>query len=312
MAQYNYWPRYGPENYSFILPLEDSFDAVKSTEWMQINWIHSVVWSIAYVLAIFAGQKIMEGRKAFLLDTQLFFWNAGLAIFSILGFVRMTPEWFWSWHGNSFAYSVCTASFAQGVTGFWTEQFAMSKVAELVDTGFIVLRKKPLLFLHWYHHITVLVYTWHAYKDHTASGRWFIWMNYGVHALMYSYYALRALKIRTPKQVAMIITILQISQMVMGVAIGITVRNIKNAGGACQQTWENLGLCFTIYFTYFLLFCNFFYHAYVKKNNRYTVTDKKSKKTEATESLKEDINANIPSSGAVTRSSAKRRAVKAD
>lgn len=83
------------------------------------------------------------------------------------------------------------------------------------------------------------MYTWHAYKDHTASGarkyfsynlvsgRWFIWMNYGVHALMYSYYALSAIKFRPPKQVAMLVTILQISQMVMGVTIGIHVYNIK-------------------------------------------------------------------------------------
>lgn len=135
----------------------------------------------------------MEGRKPFLLDSALFYWNLFLAAFSLMGFLRMSPEMYWSINSNSFTYSICTASYAQGVTGplnpiiivrallgFWTEQFAMSKVFEFADTAFIVLRKRPLIFLHWYHHVTVLVYTWHAYKDHTASGRWFIWMNYAV------------------------------------------------------------------------------------------------------------------------------------
>ncbi|GMT24916.1 hypothetical protein PFISCL1PPCAC_16213 [Pristionchus fissidentatus] len=317
MARHDYWPRYGLENYSFVLPLEDSFNGATSTAWMQENWLHSLSASAAYLVVIFGGQKFMESRKPFALDTPLFLWNAALAIFSILGFLRMTPEWFWSWTGeNDLKYSICVASFAQAVSGFWTEQFALSKVryihrsidrteirasvskrlialtmriisiAELLDTVFIVARKRPLLFLHWYHHISVLVYTWHAYKDHTASGRWFIWMNYGVHAVMYSYYAIRSLKWRTPKWIAMLITVLQISQMIAGVTIGIAVYRIKSAGGECQQTWENLGLNLSMYFSYFLLFCNFFYHAYLKK----TVADKKDKssKTEETKELKEE------------------------
>ncbi|ULT95035.1 hypothetical protein L3Y34_004046 [Caenorhabditis briggsae] len=261
----------------------------------------------------------MEKYKPFQLDTPLFIWNSFLAIFSILGFLRMTPEFIWSWSaaGNSFKYSICHSSYAQGVTGFWTEQFAMSKLFELIDTVFIVLRKRPLIFLHWYHHVTVMIYTWHAYKDHTASGRWFIWMNYGVHALMYSYYALRSLKFRLPKQMAMVVTTLQLAQMVMGVIIGVTVYRIKSSGEYCQQTWDNLGLCFGVYFTYFLLFANFFYHAYVKKNNRYTEVKKEKKQEEVAPieimELKEDINANIAEPSITTRSVAARRKVhKAD
>lgn len=269
MARYDYWPRYGQENFSLVMPFEETFDAVKSTVWMQNNWTHSMTFSAAYVVAIFGIKKLMEPRKPFALDTPLFLWNLLLAVFSIWGFARMTPEWLWSWKDNSFEYSICVASYAQGVTGFWTEMFAMSKVAELIDTGFIVLRKKPLIFLHWYHHITVLMYTWHAYKDHTASGRWFIWMNYGVHSVMYTYYALRAARMRVPKPLAMTITVLQILQMVMGVYIELSIYFIKSAGGECQQTSENMGFCFGIYFTYFLLFCHFFYNAYIKKNNRY-------------------------------------------
>lgn len=58
------------------------------------------------------------------------------------------------------------------------------------------------------------------FQDHTASGRWFIWMNYTVHAFMYTYYALRAMRKRLPKMAAMMVTILQILQMVGGVFIG--------------------------------------------------------------------------------------------
>ena len=35
------------------------------------------------------------------------------------------------------------------VSGFWTFMFVLSKVPELGDTIFIVLRKQPLIFLHW-------------------------------------------------------------------------------------------------------------------------------------------------------------------
>ncbi|VBB27116.1 unnamed protein product [Acanthocheilonema viteae] len=164
MARWEYWPYYGLENYLYTMPFEAKFNMMESTKWMQENWFHSITSSIAYVISIYIGQKLMESRKPFCLDNLLIAWNFGLALFSLLGVYRMTPELLWSVRENSFEYSICTASFAQGVTGFWTEMFALSKVAEFGDTVFIVLRKRPLLFLHWYHHVTVLVYTWHAYK----------------------------------------------------------------------------------------------------------------------------------------------------
>jgi len=36
------------------------------------------------------------------------------------------------------------------VCGFWTWLFVLSKLPELGDTIFIVLRKQPLIFLHWW------------------------------------------------------------------------------------------------------------------------------------------------------------------
>ena len=35
------------------------------------------------------------------------------------------------------------------VSGFWSSLFVLSKVPELGDTIFIILRKQQLRFLHW-------------------------------------------------------------------------------------------------------------------------------------------------------------------
>ncbi|RHY06234.1 hypothetical protein DYB25_001996, partial [Aphanomyces astaci] len=43
------------------------------------------------------------------------------------------------------------------------------QIPELFDTFFVVIRKKPLRFLHWYHHITVLLFCWHAYSVRSSS-----------------------------------------------------------------------------------------------------------------------------------------------
>ena len=37
---------------------------------------------------------------------------------------------------------------------------------------------------HRYHHITVLLYSWHSYATRSGAGVWFITMNYSVHAVM--------------------------------------------------------------------------------------------------------------------------------
>ncbi len=88
--------------------------------------------------------------------------------------------------------------FVTPVVGFWSYVFTLSKLVELGDTVFIVLRKQPLIFLHWYHHITVLLYCWHGNAEFSATGQVFGIMNFAVHSLMYSYYALKAMRIKVP------------------------------------------------------------------------------------------------------------------
>ena len=96
--------------------------------------------------------------------------------------------------------------------------FILSKIPELVDTAFIVVRKRSVITLHWYHHFTVMLFCWHAFGTFAGDGLWFAAMNLTVHAFMYAFYALTALGYR-PTKFAHIITSGQIAQMVVGTAV---------------------------------------------------------------------------------------------
>lgn len=56
---------------------------------------------------------------------------------------------------------------------------------ELMDTIFVVLRKRPLMFLHWYHHVLTMIYAFFSYPLTPGFNRWGIYLNFFVHAFMY-------------------------------------------------------------------------------------------------------------------------------
>jgi elongation of very long chain fatty acids protein 6 len=265
-TQYDY-------NYSVIFGLEKRYYSPKYTsarvKWIHDNWSYSIMFSVLYIITIFTLRRIMESRERFTLQTPLIIWNSILALFSIIGAIRYVPYMYYVLNTHGLHYSICNDLQFYGVLACWGWQFMLSKVAELVDTLFVVLRKQKLIFLHWYHHSTVLIYSWYSLSDMTSTSIWFCCMNYTVHAFMYSYYALRALKVRIPKWVNVAITTMQLAQMVWGVFINVFVYTTKVSGGKCNTvTYNNLYWSFFMYFTYFLLFFNYFYHAYLTKQPR--------------------------------------------
>ena len=169
------------------------------------------------------------------------------------------------YHGVT--YSGCYSNTSTLVVPYfqlWGWLFALSKVFELGDTIFIVLRKTPLTFLHWYHHITVFVYTWYAITDPNASSHWFSTMNYVVHTVMYSYYAWKASGRKVSSKIAQVITFLQIAQMFMGIFVNLVVFRAAVNGIECYFRYDLVLFGFLIYLTYMVLFVNFFIQRYFR------------------------------------------------
>lgn len=258
-------------NYSYVFKFEEDFDTLEKRRWMRENWMMCFYYIGAYMIVIYGGQLYMQTRPRFELRIPLFMWNVFLAVFSIWGAYRSAPELLYVLNNHGFHYSVCIPgpSFLDNrVGGFWNWMFTLSKVPELGDTVFIVLRKQPLIFLHWYHHVTVLLYAWYSYSDYIATARWFVCMNYLVHSVMYSYYALKALKFRVPRWISMGITTAQLAQMVMGAAVNIWAYQVKQAGNECHVSYDNIKISLLMYISYFVLFAHFFCRAYVVKSDK--------------------------------------------
>lgn len=263
--------KYAP-TYSTVFDFERDFDHALVKKYVDDYWLMTTVLACtAYVIIIFGIQRLMENKQRFELRWMLVAWNGTLAIFSIAGATRSIPEFWHMTQNHSIYESICVPSYwTDIVAGIWVSMFCFSKLPEFGDTVFIVLRKQPLIFLHWYHHMTTLAICMYAHYEYIGPGRWYMVMNYFVHSIMYSYYALKALKIRVPNMIAMLITTLQILQMMVGTAITTMALLYRSQGLPCQMSNGCAAVSLVIYISYFVLFAHFFYGRYIAKPSSVT------------------------------------------
>lgn len=74
---------------------------------------------------------------------------------------------------------------------------------------------QKLIFLHPFHHSTVLLYCWYSYAFPSNVGMHFVAMNYAEHALMYGYFFLSAIGAWPRWLPPSIITLGQIAQVII-------------------------------------------------------------------------------------------------
>jgi len=146
-----------------------------------------------------------------------------------------------------------------GTSDIWCFLFAISKFPELIDTLFIVVRKKKLMFLHWFHHVTVLLACWATYADFVPVGVIFATMNFGVHMVMYTYYFMMAIKMKPRWVKSQIITVYQIMQMIVGFVVSCNTLYLKAWKKIdCSVPPSTLTGYVLMYASYLVLFIHFF------------------------------------------------------
>ena len=253
--------------YDVTESIERRFDEKVAMPWMNKYWWLSFVFSALYLVLIFVGQKVMANRKPFDLRTALCMWSTGLAVFSIYACFKIFPLLWNLYTFGNLEYTVCDMTYTVGVTrmGIWAFLFPLSKLPELIDTVFIVLRKSKISFLHYYHHASVFIYCWYSYAFPISTGVWFGTVNYFVHGIMYSYYAVKASGRNPPKWLAKVITTIQLSQMFVGLFLNYMAIRAVTIGKPCRMDWFTVGISVFFYATYAILFGNFYYWTYIHK-----------------------------------------------
>jgi len=253
-----------------LTSFENSFDILAIQDWFKGNSHIPIGIAICYVAFVFFGPRLMKNQRPLRLKPLFASWNLLLSLFSVVGALRLIPALAASAlfdPTRGLGYTMCAAplQWVKQPEAVWVGLFVMSKVPELLDTVFLVARKKPVIFLHWYHHTTVMLFCWHSLATMSAPGIWFASMNFFVHSVMYGYYfATNVGLYRYVRPVAPVITTLQILQMVGGTLIVLKCAWEKAVvGSVCHIDSTNLVMGLGMYLSYFTLFALFFAKKYL-------------------------------------------------
>ncbi|NXX75281.1 ELOV6 protein, partial [Urocolius indicus] len=243
---------------------ERNFNEREAREWMRQNWHVTLFFAVVYMIVIFGIQRYMKQREGFSLRAPLALWSFGLAALSTVASVRLWKHTLFIFSTKGLKQTVCGRSiYVHPMTKLWIFLFVATKFVELGDTMFIVLRKKPLIFLHWYHHAATLMISWYSYKEMAAGGTWPTVLNFSVHSIMYSYYTVKAMGYNVPRLICMAITSMQMLQMVMYIIMNVLLIIWKDEK-ECPTTWTFLFHSWLLSTTLLVLFVNYFLKTYLR------------------------------------------------
>ncbi|XP_046661011.1 uncharacterized protein LOC124354525 [Homalodisca vitripennis] len=249
-------------------------DEVVESYWMMGSPLPVTILMCGYLVFVTRlGPYLMSKRPPFDLKYIMMFYNVFQVVYNIWflslflresHFMKYMMEE--SCHPRSPSRNIVLRQFAFKVTWVWL----MSKVADLIDTVFFVLRKKQthISFLHLYHHTHMVLIVW-LYMKYVRGEQGIMigLVNSAVHIIMYSYYFLSALGPRVQQYLwwKKYITWLQLFQFFvlmvffMALLISCSVPPLQTAYNAYAFLQ---GVIFTV------LFMNFYFNSYSKPTKK--------------------------------------------
>ncbi|KAI0047831.1 elongase of fatty acids ELO [Auriscalpium vulgare] len=235
---------------------------------------------ITYLVTIFGVREIMKNREplklTFLFQVHNVYLSSGSLLLLALMLEEILPI---MWKHGPF-YAICA-------TGAWTERMEFYyminyyiKYVELLDTVFLAFKKKPLAFLHVFHHSATAFLCFTQLNGKTSVSWVVITLNLTVHVIMYYYYYATAggAKIWWKKY----LTGLQITQFILDLFIvyfgtysyfAATYWPKMPVMGSCAGTESAALFGCGLLSSYLLLFIKFYFETYKKPRGKKPVTN---------------------------------------
>ncbi|XP_065079078.1 very long chain fatty acid elongase 4-like [Ochlerotatus camptorhynchus] len=229
-------------------------------------------WPVVLIIVLYLkfvnnwGQKMMANREPFCLKTVMNVYNAVQILLNLyIGVKGFANSYF------SDDYDWLCEPISQKVTPsrrrliFVTYLYFLSKIIDLLDTVFFVLRKKnnQITFLHTYHHAGMVFATYIFTKFVSGSHATLLGLiNSFVHVIMYFYYFLTSFRpeLRNSLWWKKHITQIQLIQfMILMAHFGLPL-----IFGYCSYPTYLLFIGFTQNLFMFTLFADFYVKAYLK------------------------------------------------